>query len=479
MRRALSYDARASATPTTAAAVHAHRPGNRDDDRAREDRPGDERRTSLTVRERLEGRGGQGVHEGRPLRDLLQRNQRRRGDEQRPDREHDGEGTRGSARDPRAQPDREERQRRDEVALGHVPDVLGREQAHLEDEQRDVRERDRDERAQGRVVVPAGEHGEREGGDREHGDRESEDRNVEPVPEDCDNAIAVHAGGLAERCVGAEHGLGRQFPATHDDDPCHEQCDEQGDTGKPGERSQPGPVASGDRVQRDSDEEGGEEDERLEPHRRRSRGPRRKDPVPPGRRLLDRAREREECRGDDGQRQRLGHQEAGVVQRGRGEGDRRGCDRPARRRQPPCPAVRRDGDERRGQRLQQLGPADAVGQVEQSEGRTDEGRGEDAVVRRGQASHLERPRRPERLPDQPVNHLVRRDPRRREPPGRGEPDKRRDDHEARDGERGGTHPPRPRPAALNRLRAGHPADPSHLACATCEEHAALPVTTRR
>ena len=81
------------------------------------------------------------------------------------------------------------------------------------------------------------------------------------------------------------------------------------------ERPQACAVAGRAGVDQRSEEERGKQDERLEPHRGRTRRPRGEDAVAPHRRLLQSARHREEGGGDDGERQRLGHQEAGVVQR--------------------------------------------------------------------------------------------------------------------------------------------------------------------
>ena len=72
------------------------------------------------------------------------------------------------------------------------------------DEQRDVRERDGDERAQRGVAVAPGEHPTREDRHRQHGDAEAEDGDVERMPGDLVETARRRGARLPDRRVCAE-----------------------------------------------------------------------------------------------------------------------------------------------------------------------------------------------------------------------------------------------------------------------------------
>ena len=266
------------------------------------------------------------------------------------------------------------------------------------------------------------------------------------MPGHLDEAARVdgRAGPVADRRVRAEHAFGREIPAACGEHDADGDQDEGGGGSETQEWAETRAIPRGKRVERDRQDERREQHERLEPNCCGRGRPAREHAVAPRRRRLHRACEGEERGRDDRQRQRLRHEESRVVQRGRDERQRRGDDGPARRDEPSSPEVRRDRDERGRERLQEASPLDPVRQVERGERRSDERRGQQAVVRRREPADAQCPLRPERLADEPVDHLVRRDPGRREGLCRCEADDRGEHHEARHEERGARHAPRGR-----------------------------------
>ena len=277
------------------------------------------------------------------------------------------------------------------------------------------------------------------------------------MPRDLGEAVAGDAARLSHRRVRAEQPSCGELPTCGEDGSADDDSRRRGQRPEPQKRPESPAVSCGDRVDDGGEEERREEHQRLEAHRCGGGGPRDEDAVAPHRGLLERPCEHEQGHGDDRQRQRLGHEEPGVVERGGHEHERCRRDRPPRRREAASPHVGRHGDERHRERLEDARPLDAVREiVEGREGRADQRRREKAVVRRGEGPQGQRPVRPEALAQHPVDHLVGRDPGRRERLRRGEADHGRRHDEAGDGERGARDERAERGAARGRLRAGHP-----------------------
>ena len=216
------------------------------------------------------------------------------------------------------------------------------------------------------------------------------------------------------RRVRAEQPPGRELPAggEHGDD--DEPGRRSGERAEPEERPEARAIARRDGVDDGGEEERRQEHERLQTDGRGGGRPRDEDAVPPHRRLLERPRQHEERHRDHGQRQRLRHEEPGVMEHGGGEHERSGGDGPPRRRDPTRPEVGRHRDERHRERLQEPRPLDAVGEIERRERGADQRRRQQAVVRGRKAPQRQGAVRPEPLAEHPVDHLVGRDPRRRE-----------------------------------------------------------------
>ena len=390
-------------------------PREREHEGARDEGGGDECGAGPALgAESHEAGGRRCIRERLGRRELRDRHRGRADDDEAPEREHDRERARCAARDPRAEPDCEQGQEGEQVALGDRAHEHGGEEPDLDDEERRVGERGRDEGAQGGIRVAAGQHRPREGGRCEQRGAEAEDGDVERVPHDLVQPLGADARRLSDRRVCAEEPPGRELPTGGERDGDDEPGGRGGERGEPEERPQARAIPCRSGVDDGSEEERRQEHQRLQANGRGGCRPPDEDAVPPHRRLLERPRQHEERHRDHCERQRLRHEEPGVVEQRGDEHERCGCDGPPRRRDPARPEVGRHRDERHRERLQQPRPLDAVGEVERRERGADQRRRQQAVVRRREAPQCQGAVRPEPLAEHPVDHLVGRDPRSRE-----------------------------------------------------------------
>ena len=335
-----------------------------------------------------------------------------------------------AARDPDAEPEEKRRQRGDEIAAAHVIEMSRGERGDLEDEQSDVRCSDREERAHGRFALspPSGLHCQGRGREQ----RKPEHHQVERsgVPEDLSERARRGRCPVRNRSVGAEEiGLAgrREYPQGD-----RREADESEQRNEPAEDLERAPEPA---EQPGGDDQHRKQHERLQPHRRGEAEQQQERALAHERRLFEHAGESQERRNHQRIEERFGHEQAAVPERGRQHGERCRRESPTRASDRLSPEV--DGNRDHGDResLERLGYRHAASELADSQRQADECGGEQAVVRNGRIPDGQRARLPERLPDKPVDHLVRRDPGHVERAGSREAHDRREEHDRAHGER--------------------------------------------
>ncbi len=317
----------------------------------------------------------------------------------------DDGGTRARARDPQAETEHEERKGGDHVPLADVVEILDREERDLGDEQNDVGSRHCEERTCGGVLLAAHHRQNDERRGREQRQTECHRDDDPGMPRELRHRAARGSRRLRDLPVRPEQ------VASPGERNGHEGRGRQPDQGQ--DRRQPSHDRAGapePRVERDRDEQRGEQDERLQPYGGRDAHRQQEQALPLERRLLQHAGKREKGSRDERIEERFGHQQAAVPERGWQHGDRGSAERPARAHEPGSPEVDGDGDQRHRERLKGLRRCDARREVSRRQRKADESGCEQAVVRNRALSDGERARLPERLPDEAVDHLVRSDP---------------------------------------------------------------------
>ncbi len=407
---------------------HERRAGNR---RKHETDPGHR----LVGNEMSEVRGGNRVMDAK-LRRHLREWERGDGDDERRHHQDGPEPTPGApGTDPPGEPDCEDRERCGGVPLTHVVEVAGGEEADLRDEQEDVCGTGRRERARcTRERFPAsGGHDEqrrRDGGYRHAGHHQSPEVPDEREREPACSLARVSESGIAPEDLGRPQHAGRNQLQQDDHDR------QRADRGCKRHQWTDGP-GRGAEAWVEPDRQGAcrEQDERLHADGRSGSGSTEEHALPEQRWALE--SEREGKRGPDrrGIEQRLRHEQAAIEDGGRREGDRGRRHGPPGRGYPPCPEVRRYRRRRDGGRLKELCELDTPSPTAELETGTDKCGCQEAVVRGLHPANRQRPVFPQGLAEEPIEHLVGRDP------GDGELTRDREaDHRGGDDEYGDGRP---------------------------------------
>jgi hypothetical protein len=317
-----------------------------EDERDGRDRGDDQRCAGPAVPEGVEDRGRGGVRQRRRRRQLIDRHEGGAGHDRCPHPEGDPERPRRSAGDPGRHADHERRPGRHQVPLRDGADEHRGEEPDLDDEQADVGQRRRHESPCRRVALTAREHSPCDHRRRDGRSAEPQHGHRERMPQHLVDPVA--GGGrarLADRCVGAEQPPHRELAAGSHDRDRDDDDRESRERAEPEQRPQSCPVASRERVDHRREQEGRQQDERLQAHRGGRGRPADEDAVAPHRGLLDRACQHVEGDRHDREREGLRHQEARVVQRRCREDERGGGNGPPGRGDPPRPRERRHRDE--------------------------------------------------------------------------------------------------------------------------------------
>lgn len=303
--------------------------------------------------------------------------------------------------------------------MADVVEVAGGERRHLADEQEHVRSGHGGEGADGGIGLAPGRRPDHEAGGGEQGQAEGEQHERAAVPGGLLQG-SVRGGGLrGEHRVRAEGSV----PARTRREALHDSRAEPGENEQGEHRGEPPgrrTRAAEPGVQAHPDEQGGEQDQPLQPHAGGGRDREEEHALTQRRRLLECPRRREERGGDERYEERLGHQQPAVPVRGREQAQHGGGEAPPRTRQRAAPEEDRDGDEGHRERLQSLGGANAGTDVVERQRQPDQRGREQAVVGGGGPAHRQLAGLPQRLAEQPVHHLVGRDPRHREAGGEPE-----------------------------------------------------------
>ncbi len=251
----------------------------------------------------------------------------KRGDRGHRDGHGDDSGTRACARDPQAETEHEERKGGDHVPLADVVEILDCEERDLGDEQDDVGGRHCEERTCGWVLLAARHREDDECRGREQRQTERHRDDDPGVPRELRHRAARGSRRLRDLPVRPEQVAS---PGERNGHECRGRKPDQGQ-----DRRQPSHDRTGapePRVERDSDEQRGEQDERLQPYGSRDAHRQQEQALPLERRLLQHAGEREEGGRDERVEEGLGHQQAAVPERRWQHGDRGSARAPSARR---------------------------------------------------------------------------------------------------------------------------------------------------
>ena len=343
------------------------------------------------------------------------------------DGDHRCSRPRHPAVEPHGERDEERRNERDHRALVDPALVARDVDACLEDEENAVRHQNSDQGGDlGALASPDARNGQRDRGHERDPHHEQED--VAGLVDDPVQRLGEVVAPAERASVGPE---GRR--AARRGDRRREDKADRDDDRRREKPSQQAGVTDEPRHRADGEDDRRHQDDRLEADRDRGRGQDEHQRLVPARRIEQRPPQAPQKQRDHGQERHFGHHEPRIDERRERGGHRRGGERPAAARHRARPEIDdhdRDGHQQRLERLQH----------HQSRARA-EGRQRGArqqrvnpVEARLAVEELEVSSRPERPPEDRVDHLVGRDPRRVEPERRPETrdDGDDDEHNERD-----------------------------------------------